>query len=494
MRGESYRAYRVGAILAALVVATLSLSAQLPDTSPNEGLVRKNKVPVSNEILQIKLPKPQEIDLANGLHLMVLEDHRAPEISFQIFIPGAGGYADPADQPGLATFTASLMREGTATLRSNEIAEQLEVMAANLNVTAATASPEATIAGNALSDQFPRLLDLAADVLLHPSFPSDELARYKDRTRAALIQQRSNPTFLAEEAFARAVYGTHPAARRSATAEALDRTTRDAVVEFHRDHYVPNRAAMAIAGDISLADARTLVTAKFAEWKKLGSSVVEVSEPAPLSGSKIYLIARPSSVQTSLVVGTQAIERTNPDYERLQVMNKIIGGGPTGRLFLHLREAKGYTYGASSSLTALRHRGDWQAATQVRTEVTEPALDDLLAEIRQLSDTPVSDQELGDAKRSMVAAFALSLESPTQLVGYYVTRWRYNLAADYWDRYAASVMAVTKEQVQASAKKYLSEGRLQIVAVGDPARVSDALKKLGPVETYDADGKRTGTF
>lgn len=488
------QAYRGGALLGAIIALSLSLSAQLPDTSPNQGLVRKNNVPVSNDILQIKLPKPQEVDLPSGLRLMVLEDHRAPEVSFQIFILGAGGYSDPADQPGLASFTASLMREGTTARRSNEIAERLEVMAATLNVTAATASPEVAITGNALSDQFDQLLDLAVDVLLHPSFPADELARYKERTHATLVQQRSNPTFLAQEMFAKAMYSVHPAARRSPTAEALDRTTREALVEFHRAHYTPDRAVMAIAGDVSLADARTLVTTKFAEWKKASSGLAEVGEPPPLSGPKIFFIARPNSVQTSLVVGTQAIERTNADYEVLQVMNKIIGGGPTGRLFLHLREAKGYTYGASSSLTALRHRGDWQAATNVRTEVTEPALNDLLAEIRRLGDEPVSDQELSDAKRSMVASFALSLESPRQVIGYYVTRWRYNLPADYWDRYPGHIMAVTREQVQAAARQYLAADRLRIVAVGDPARVGDPLKKLGAVESYDADGKRLGTF
>jgi predicted Zn-dependent peptidase len=194
-------------------------------------------------------------------------------------------------------------------------------------------------------------------------------------------------------------------------------------------------------------------------------------------------------VQTTLIVGTQAIARTDPDYDVLQVMNRVIGGGPTGRLFIHLREEKGYTYGAGSTLNATMFRGDWYASTSVRTEVTEPALNDLLAEIRQLRDQPVSDQELADAKRAMIASFALSLELPPQLLNYHVTRWRYRLAADYWDKYPDRIAAVTQAQIQAAARKYLTADRMQIVAVGDPAKVADTLKKIGEVESYDAEGR-----
>jgi zinc protease len=180
----------------------------------------------------------------------VLEDHRLPQISFQIFVPGAGGYGDPADQPGLASFVAAMMREGTATRTSEQISQQLEVMAATLNVTAGMASLEATISGSCLSDQFDGLIDITADVLLHPSFPNQEIARYMQRTRAGLSQQRANPGFLAAEMFARGVYGTHPAARLSPTVAALDKTTHDALTAFHRAHYVPDHAGIAIAGDI----------------------------------------------------------------------------------------------------------------------------------------------------------------------------------------------------------------------------------------------------
>jgi predicted Zn-dependent peptidase len=476
-------------VLGVLCVFSAPIRAEQEPPSPTAGVVKKGKVPVSNEILKIRLPKPVEADLPNGLHLMVLEDHRLPQISFQVFIPGAGGYYDPPDQPGMATFVAALMREGTASRTSEQMSQQLEVMAATLTVTAGAASIESTIAGSSLSDQFERLLDVTADVLTQPSFPAEELARYKQRTRAQLTQQRANPNFLAAETYNRVVYGTHPASRIASSIAALDRATRDELIAFHRARYGPDHAAMAVAGDISMADARKLIEAKFNRWKKSGAAAPAVTDPPALAGAKVHFIGRPNSVQTTLIVGTQAIARTDPDYEALQVMNRIIGGGPTGRLFIHLREEKGYTYGAGSTLNAAMFRGDWSASTSVRTEVTEPALNDLLDEIRQLRDQPASDQEVADAKRSIIASFALSLESPTQLSSYYVTRWRYKLAADYWDKYPDRIAAVTKAQIQTVARKYLIADRMQIVAVGDPAKVADTLKKLGEVEIYDAEGK-----
>ncbi len=463
------------------------MGGQAPPTS--KGVVIKGKAPVNEEVLKVKLPRPKEADLANGIHLMVLEDHRAPQVSFSLLIPGAGGYFDPADAPGLASFTAAVMREGTATRTSQQISEQLETMAAFLNVGTGMSSLDATVSGSCLTEYVDRLFDLTADVLLHPAFADDELARYKQRTQGQLTQQRTFPNFLAAELFSSVVYGNHPASRISPTADALNKTTRSALAEFHRTHYAPDHAVIAIAGDISLADAKKLVEAKLGAWKKSGAGAMTASDPPASGRAMAHLVARPNSVQTNFIVGTQAIDRINPDYDVLQMMNKVIGGGPTGRLFIHLREDKGYTYGAYSGLSAGRFRGNWSAQTDVRTDVTEPALTDLMAEITRMRDEAVPDKEFRDQRRSMVAAFALSLENAQQILNYYITSWLYHLPADYWDKYPERVMAVTPAQVQAAAKKYLDPARLQIVAVGDSTKVAPILRKFGDLEIYDTEGK-----
>jgi predicted Zn-dependent peptidase len=241
-----------------------------------------------------------------------------------------------------------------------------------------------------------------------------------------------------------------------------------------------------------MADARKKFESALSGWKKTGSPAPTVTDPSDVSISKVYLINRAGSVQTSLVVGTPGITRLSPDYDVVAVMNHIVGGGPTGRLFLNLREDKGYTYGASSGLVALRYRGSWQATTDVRSEVTGPALTELMTEIGRLRDERVPDREFRAAKRALVASFALDLESPGGILGDHLTRWLYNLPVDYWDKYPDRIMAVTQEQVQAAARKYLDASRLQIVAVGDGSKMADALRPFGPIESYDTEGRKTG--
>jgi predicted Zn-dependent peptidase len=179
------------------------------------------------------------------------------------------------------------------------------------------------------------------------------------------------------------------------------------------------------------------------------------------------------------------------DYTALTVANRVLGG-VMGRLFRHLREEKGYTYGIGSGFSATLHTGAWFASTNVRTEVTEAALTDLLAEIAEMRDKPVPAKELEDMKRAIVASFALSLENPQQVLGYYLDNWLYGLPADYWDTYPARVAAVTAEQAQAAARKYLEPGRLQIVAVGDATKITDILRKKGTLEIFDAEGNKVG--
>ena len=475
------------AIAATATMAGLARQEAAPPP-PAAQMVLKGKAPVSNEVLKVKLPRPQEASLANGLHLMVLEDHRLPQITFQIIIPGAGGYFDPPDKIGLASYTAGLMREGTTTRTSPQISEALETMAASLSVGSSLSGVTAAISGSSLTEDFGKLTDLAADVLLNPAFAPAEWDRFKTRTKAGLVQQRTNPSFLASETFNRVVFGSHPAGRVSATAANLDAITPEALAQFHRTHYVPDNAVMAFAGDISLADARTLAETRLAAWKKAGAAKPAVVDPQPIGPPKVYLIARPGSVQTTLYVGTQSMTRTDPDYAALTVVNRVLGG-TMGRLFRHLREEKGYTYGVGSSFSASLYRGSWTSSMSVRTDVTEPALTDLLAEIAALREGPVPQSELADAKHAIVGSFARDLESPQQVLGYYLDNWTYGLPADYWDTYPARVMAVTAEQAQAAARKYWDSGRLQIVAVGDATKISRILEKKGALETYDADGR-----
>jgi zinc protease len=467
----------------------ITQSGVIGQTSPSPSSPKfKGKAPVSNEILKIKLPRAQEAPLSNGVHLMVLEDHRVPSVQFEIIIIGAGGYYDPQDLPGLADTTASLMDEGTTTKTSEQIAQALDTMAATVSVSANEGSQIATVTGSALTDQLDSVLALAADILLNPSFPEKELGLYKVRARAALEEQRSDPDFLKEERYAKAMYAGHPASSVGVTRESLEKITRDSLVAFHKDNYVPDHTIIGVSGDITLAEARTKFESVLKGWSKTGKprpGVVHPSDPGP---TKVSLVNRPGSVQTGYLLGEPAINRVHPDYDALQVMNTIVGGS-NGRLFRELRESKGYTYGVYSGLRALRYRGDWRASMDVRTEVSEPALRDLLAELARMRDQPVPSDEFKDAQRSLTASFALSLEDAAALLNLYVVRQLYNFPVDYWDRYTERIMAVTPAQVQAVARKYLDPAKLQIVAVGDASKIETGLRTFGPVELFDDEGR-----
>jgi len=472
--------------LSVLIVMQAPVGSQ-GAAAPPEAPKFKGKAPVSSDVIKVKLPRAQETQLSNGAYLMVLEDHRVPSVQFEIIMIGAGGYYDPPDMPGLADTTASLMDEGTTTKSSEQIAQALDTLAASVSVSANEGSQIATVTGSALSDQFDAVLALASDILLNPSFPEKEIGLYKGRARAGLEEQRSDPDFLRQERYSRAVYGGHPASSVGLTRESLEKITRDTLVGFHKRNYVPDHAIIGVSGDITLAEARAKFETALKGWAKGGTALPGVIDPSDHGPMKISLVNRSASVQTAFMLGELALSRSDPDYDAMVVLNQILGGS-NGRLYRELRERKGYTYGVYSSTRALRYRGDWRAQMDVRTDVTEPALRDMLAEINKIRDEPVPIDEFRDAQRSLTASFALSLENPAALLNLYIVRQLYKFPVDYWDRYTDRIAAVTPAQVQAVARKYLDPKRLQIVAVGDAAKIQTSLRSFGTVEVFDDEG------
>jgi len=205
------------------------------------------------------------------------------------------------------------------------------------------------------------------------------------------------------------------------------------------------------------------------------------------------LVDRPGSVQTVLQLGTLGIERTSPDYFAVLLADRVLGGGPSGRLFLNLREDKGYTYGAYSNFGSSKYRGTWTASSEVRTEVTDGAMKEFKYELTRLGTEKVSVDELENAKRAIIGGFALSLEQPGSLLQNIITQKLYNLPADYWDTYPQKVSAITADDVQRVAQKYIDMKHLQVVAVGDASKTREILSKYGTVQVYDAEGKQIGS-
>jgi zinc protease len=456
---------------------------------PLSKVERKNKAPVSKEILRVKLPKPVELKLDDGLTVLVLENHRLPTITVRLLIQGAGALNDPADLPGLANLTAAMLKEGTATRSSKQIAEDIERLGATINVTAPFGGDTATLTASGLSDNVGEWMNLAADILLHPTFPESELAKLKQRLRVQLQQQRSSAMFLVQERFNRAVYGDHPAAITSTNAESIGKITPELLAKWYKEHYVPQNAILAIAGDVRAADVVQMLNG-MPSWNASESKLMTPQPTKAASGRRIFVVDRPGAVQTDIFLGNIAVTRIDPDYVPLVVMNRIVGGGASARLFLNLREEHGYTYGAYSMLVARKYAGPWIAEASMRTDATGGAMTEFVNEVNRIRDKQVPESELEESKRAIVASFALSLEDPAQLLDYAITQKIYGLPADYWDTYPAKIMNVTAEQVQRVATKYVVPDALQIVAVGDASKIKPVLEKYGTVEVYDTQGKK----
>jgi zinc protease len=475
-------------ILALVGVMALPARAQENDKAVSAKAIRRlNRAPVNKDILRVSLPRPTVRKLSNGLTVLVLEQHKLPTVTFDLWVR-PGTLADPKDLPGLAAFTADMLREGTATRSSAQIAGEVDQLGASLDSGADFGASHAAVSASGLNDSTEAILDLLSDVVLHPTFPADELEKYKKRQLANLEDERSRPFFLAREKFHRALYGDTNPGVTSPSPEAIQHVTSDDLKNFHAHNYVPGNAILGVVGDVKTDEIIALLEKKFGGWTGEMPAETKVADPEQ-PPTKIFLIDRPGSVQTNIIMGNLAIRRTDPAFFALTVMNRILGGGPQARLFLNLREEKGYTYGAYSNFNADVYLGYWAANTEVRTNVTDGSLHELFYEFKRIRDQAVPAEELDEARHSLIAAFALSLERPQALLNDWMTVQYYHLPEDYWDKYADHIAAVDAPAVQAAAIKYVDYNHMAVVCVGDAKQIKDVLSKYGWVWTTDVNGK-----
>jgi predicted Zn-dependent peptidase len=481
-------------LIAVMAIASFATAAGAqgtlaPQTGTMKGAVLKGRAPVSKNILRVKLPKAQEATLKNGLRVIVLEsNHRLPTFSMEMVVL-SGGLSDPADMHGLAGTTAALLREGTAKHTSRELAEQLDTIGATIGANSALAGFTTSVTAAGLSENFDQVLDLFSEVVRTPKFPTEEVERYKSRTISGQGQIRGQANFLAQERLNQAIYGTHPASLVLPPAEGIKKITTADLIRFHDQNYVPNNAMLAIVGDVKLKEILPKLESAFGDWKQGAAPATVIPAVPAQSEAKIYLINRPGSVQTVFQIGALGIERTDPDYAAMAVMNRILGGGGSSRLFLNIREDKSYAYSVGSSFNSSKYRGTFVANAPVRTDATEGALREFMSEFNRIRNEKVSANELENAKRSIVGGFALSLENPGQLLQNIITQKLYGMPANYWDTYPQKVESITADDVQRVAQKYIDLGHLQIVAVGDATKTRQVLAKFGTVIEYDGDGK-----
>jgi zinc protease len=435
----------------------------------------------------LNLPEHIEITLANGLGLVVVEDKRLPLISFRLAFR-CGDANDPANLPGLSDMMSSLMTEGTTRRNSREIAEEVERIGATLAV--GSSSDFTTVAASSISLYADEILDLMADVTLNPSFPQNEVDLARENTKQLLIQQRAQPTFLASERLSQVVFGEHPYSRLSPTPEMLDSMTRDQLVRFHQTTYIPNNAVFMVVGDVDRDATIARIEQLFGDWKP--GSLPELDLP-PLPkrlARSVYVIDRPGSAQSNIVIANEGITRTSPDYFPMLLMHTILGANASSRLFMNLREEKGYTYGAYSNLDARRLAGTFRASAEVRTPVTGASLHEFFYELERIRDQAVTAEELKNAKAYLAGVFPIRIETQDGLIDQLVSIRMYDLPPDYLETYREAVNAVTAEDIQRVAQDHVTPASAAIVIVGDAKEISEQVKPYAEaIELYDTEGK-----
>src|SRR2546421_1806557 len=383
---------------------------------------------------------------------------------------------------------SSLLTEGTETRSSRQLAEEIERLGATLSV--GSSSDFTTVAASALSIFADEVLELTAEVVLRASFPQNEIDLARVNTKQLLIQQRAQPTFLASERLAQVMFGAHPYARVSPTEEMLDAMTRDDLLRFHKSTFIPNNAVLIAVGDFEHDTIVARVEKLFADWKPGVLPSALFPAPPKLSSREAYLVDRPGSAQSNIVIANEGITRQSPDYFPVLLMHTILGANASSRLFMNLREEKGYTYGAYSTLDARRLAGTFRATAEVRTPVTGASLHEFFYELERIRNERVPDQELRNAKSYLMGVFPIRIETQDGLIDQLTGVKMFDLPADYLHTYRDRVNAVTAEAVQRVAQQHVTPDRAAIVVVGDAAQIESQVREYSSrMELYDTEGK-----
>jgi predicted Zn-dependent peptidase len=465
---------------------TIQGSEQNPPKSQQAETWRK-KSPSLPPPRPFVMPKVECYKLSNGLDVQLVEDHRVPFVTAELGFK-SGSASEPRDLLGLASLSADMMTEGTQTKKSKEIADEVDFIGGALS--AGSDVDNTLVSSSALSKYSDRLLKILSDVVLKPSFPEDELQLKKTNLIEELVIKRSEPSFLLDERFSKVTFGDHPYSVIAPTKETVQKITREDLVKFHDQHYVPNQAHLVVIGDFDSSKMKQLISASFENnWKPGTPPSLPQAEVPTQHGRKIYLVDRPGSVQSSIKLGNVAINKTDPDYFPMIVGNQILGGAGNARLFLNIRENKGYTYGAYSSVGARKQRGAFEAEAEVRTDVTAPSLEEFFYELDRIRNVKVSAKELSDAKSYLAGSFQLGLESQTGLASRLLERRLYDLPDNYLETYVGKILAVNPDDIRRVARKHIDLDNIIICVVGDAKKIKPDLDFFAAVEVYDTSGK-----
>ena len=450
-----------------------------------QAQIDRSNMPEPGPAPKINLEDADRFDLFNGLTVLVVENHKLPRVSMQLTLDNPPIFE--GDKAGVASLTGSLLGNGSKNISKDEFNEEIDFMGATLNFGSQSAY------GSSLTQYFPRLLELMADAAINPNFTQEEFEKEKDKLITGLKTQEKSASAIASRVQGALAYGKNHPYGEFTTEETVNNVALADVERFYNDYFVPANAYLIVIGDTDVKQVKELVEKHFSPWIQGTPPSFQFSEPADAQYTQINFVDVPNAVQSEIRVQNLAdLKMKDPDYLPALVANRILGGGGEARLFLNLREDKGYTYGSYSSLGNSKWApARFQATASVRNAVTDSSVVEILKEVERIKNEPVSDKELEIAKAKYIGNFVLALERPSTVAGYKLNILTEDLPEDYYNTYLERINAITKEDVQRAAQEYFKVDNARVVIAGKGSDVLENLEKVTfkgkevPIKYYD---------
>jgi predicted Zn-dependent peptidase len=460
-------------LLAGLFLSTTAMQAQdrpMPKPGPSPT---------------VNVGKPETFTLKNGLKVIVVENHKLPRVSFNLSLDNAP-YAE-GDKKGVADMVSALMGSGTKKMSKTAFNEEVDFLGANINFW------DSGAAANGLSKYSGRILELMADGALNPVFTQEEFDKQKAQILEGLKSEEKNVKSVAGRVTDVLTFGkNHPKGEYLSEAT-LNNVTLADVKQNYDTYFVPGKAYLVIVGDVKLKDVKKEVTKLFGSWEPGVAPTVAYSDPKDVQYTQVNFVDMPNAVQSEIaVINVVNLKMTDKEYFATILANQILGGGGEGRLFLNLREAHGWTYGAYSSISGGKYVSTFESSTSVRNVVTDSSVVEILNELKKIRTDLVSAEDLKNAKAKYVGNFVMQIEKPATVARYALLTETQSLPADFYENYIKNINAVTPDDIKAAANKFFLADKARIVIVGKAADVLPGLEKRNiPINYYDKYGKPT---
>ena len=443
--------------------------------------VDRTKSPAPGKAPLIQVSSPVKFTLANGLQVFVVKNTKLPKVTATLALD-VDGFKE-GDKAGLADMSGQLLQRGTTTKSKAELDEAVEFLGGSLS----TSSQYASV--SSLKSNFPKLMELMSEVILRPALSSDELEKVRKQTISGIESSKDDADAISNNVMKKLVYGANHAFGEITTIKTVNAVKVEDVKNFIKTYWIPNNAYLIFVGDIDPANAKALAEKNFGTWAKGTFTQPVYEKPAIPATTYVAIIDRPASVQSVVTIATTVnLTKGSPNDIPSNVMNNILGGGFSGRLFANLREKHAFTYGAYSSISPSKQIGMFSAEASVRNEKTDSSIQEILNELNIIRNTKVGDTELSRMKNYLAGGFARSLESPNTIANFALSIAVNNLPADYYQKYLTNLAAVDAQKVQDVAASLLNPAKMHIVIVGNAKQIAKGLEKYGPIKYFDIEG------